>query len=308
MICKACSRPVAMARANCLYCGAALDGESIAGAALAAQKVLQSKSLLHLEANLQTTDSAPRTYFIADTAAGTVETLAELGGVSLWQARQWQSATRYRLLRVSAEDADSGGKDPRVVHRVSEKDVAPRRTPVAVETVDAAAAWALAIRDDPDTKATRRILRPQDVLLIVSAPIKREKADRSAGRKRMDNRLEDNWLVHLHVRGEARPWEIDPLRTAFEGSAQASAHMSTLELVRRFAETVPHEEGFRTFVPALAPGEDPLTDMKNLHSKGKEAKDSKIIVLDNVAQFREYSAWRSALESLMSRTGAESSV
>ena len=37
-VCAACRRPVALARASCLYCGAALPAESVAAAAEAASK------------------------------------------------------------------------------------------------------------------------------------------------------------------------------------------------------------------------------------------------------------------------------
>ena len=60
--------------------------------------------------------------------------------------------------------------------------------------------------------------------------------------------------------------------------------------------TVPHDQGFRTVVPALAPGIDPLSELTGLKSESKGlARPPPPVVLDNVTQFREYSAWRGVL-------------
>jgi hypothetical protein len=73
--------------------------------------------------------------------------------------------------------------------------------------------------------------------------------------------------------------------------------MSTLDLVRRLSATAPHDETFKKMVPALSPGLDPGGDLAGLKTPTKTpAKEPKRIVLDNLAQFREYSAWRGAIE------------
>ena len=175
-----------------------------------------------------------------------------------------------------------------------------------VESIDGSAALiSCVVRPDPDGKAQRRELPISALMLIVSAPIKRERAKELVVAKRAsDIRLDDNWLVHLHFRGEDRPWEIDARRTGFETTTVASAHMNLLELVRRLAQSAPHDETFRSFAPALSPGEDPLTDLKTLSAGRKEGKEPKTTVLDNAAQFREYSAWRGALDALLAANNA----
>ena len=181
------------------------------------------------------------------------------------------------------------------------------RSPILIESIDPSAEPPrCSLREDPDASPTRRELRPAEITLIVSAPIRRQRVkDQVSARARAETRQEDAWLVHLHLRGEARPLEIDPLRTAWEGPGAASAYMRTLEFARRLAASVPHDEAFRNIVPALSPGVDPLRDLDALGSVPKRNdKEGKVVVLDNVAQFREYSAWRGALEGML-REGRE---
>jgi hypothetical protein len=172
------------------------------------------------------------------------------------------------------------------------------RNPIRLESIDTSRTPAeCTLRNDPDAPLRRREVPEQDVALIVSASIRREKVKEAGSLKKTpDVRLEDAVLIHLHLRGETRPLELDPRRAVFEGQGLASAHMRTLDFVRRLAATVPHDEGFRNVVPALAPGVDPLSELSGLTTPPKtSAKEAKLIVLDNVAQFREYSAWRGAL-------------
>lgn len=307
MHCPACARPIAMARANCVYCGAALSAAALEEAAQAAQRILQTRSLASLEAVATGTprDPLPRRYVVIDTTASAVEVIAEACGVSGWEARQWQAASRYRLVRVSTEPADgpleSGlrARGLRVLI-VPDEIVARSRNPIPLESIDPFADPAqCTIREDPEAPPQRRALREQDLALIVSASIKRERVKEAASRRApADTRLEDAWLVHLHLRGEARPWEIDPLRTAYEGAGLASAHIRTLDLVRRLQACAPHDEAFKNVVPALSPGADPLSGLESFASSTNKnkGKEPKVVVLDNVAQFREYSAWRGAIE------------
>lgn len=316
MDCPACARPIAMARATCVYCGAALPQDGLEEAQRAARKVLQSKNLAGLEAVTQGfgREQPPRRYVVIDTASAPVELIAEACSVSVWEARQWQAASRYRLLKVSAEPADgpleSGlaqrGLDPLVV---PEATVARSRNPVLLESIDPLAdPPQCTFRDDPEGSPSRRGLREGDLTLIVSAPIKRERVkDTAPSRARAETRIEDAWLVHLHLRGEARPWEIDPLKTAYEGAGLSSAYLRTLELVRRLSTLAPHDEAFRNIVPALSPGLDPRRDLEGLAPAAKKKdREQRVVVLDNVAQFREYSAWRGALQALLAeRSGAK---
>jgi hypothetical protein len=303
-----------MARANCVYCGAALAPADLEEAARAAQRILQTKSLANLEAVAAgpSRGSRPRRYVVIDTREALVETIANACGVSSWEARMWQAASRYRLVRISTEAADGSlesslrAQGLRVLV-VPDETVVRSRNPIPLESIDPLAdPPQCTLREDPEAPPSRRALREQDLALIVSASIRRERVkDEPQRRAPADTRLEDAWLVHLHFQGEPRPWEIDPLRTAYEGVGLASAYMQTVELVRRLSAAAPHDDAFKNVVPALSPGADPMGGLESLASDTgkKKGKEPKVVVLDNVAQFREYSAWRGAIEFAQREVG-----
>lgn len=307
MLCPACARPIATARPKCLYCGAPLSEETIQSATLAAERVQRGQGLSNLEAAAKGIGvHSARRYVVVDTAAVASEVLADACSVSVWEARQWQAASRFRLVKVSSEPPDgpleSGlrakGLTPLIV---PEEKVLRSRNPVLLESIDAAASPPqCSSRDAPESPLTRTDLKEQDLLLIVSASIKREKVKTQDTRVPTEKRLDDALLVHLHLRGADRPFEIDPLRTTYEGTGVASAYIRTLELARRLSSLAPHDESFRNVVPALSPGLDPSSELKALASSTrKKAKEPKIVILDNVAQFREYSAWRGGVEAVL---------
>jgi hypothetical protein len=299
-----------------MYCGAPLPPEVLEAAAGAAERVLQSKSLAGLEAAAKGEDAslAKRRYVVIDTSTASPEIVASACSVSIWEARQWQAASRYRLVKISQETGEDRlesnlrgmGLDALVV---SGEAVARARNPIPVESVDVSVQPILcAVREDPEAVPSRRELNEGAITLIVSGPIKRERQKPQTTKVRLDSRLEDAWLVHLHFRDEPRPWELDPRRTGFEGAGLASAHMRTLELVRRLSTSVPMDETFRNVVPALSPGVDPLDDLPGVKAPSEKPQDKqqKAVMFDNVAQFREYSAWRAAVERLRPRNSGES--
>ncbi|MEO8360203.1 MAG: hypothetical protein ABI672_09255 [Vicinamibacteria bacterium] len=306
MKCPSCGRPIAMARPTCVYCGAKLSVELLDEAASAARRVLQSRSLAGLEkaAKGASPDQVWRRYLILDTKDVSVESVAKACSASTWEARQWQAASRYRLLKVTTEtDApiESALRDRSLpFFALSEEVVAAARSPLLLEAVDSVSALLrVTFRAEADGRSQTRDIRNEDIAILLSAPIRREKVKEATASRRAqpETRLEDAWLMHLHLKDEPRPFELDPRRVAFEGGGLASAHMRSLELLRRLAADVPHDEAFKNTVPALSPGSDPLIDLASLKTPQKSgAKEAKLVVLDNVAQFREYSAWRGAVE------------
>lgn len=306
MNCPACTRPVAMARPTCVYCGAVLPEETLEEASFAAQRVLRSKTLLDLENAARGAEPArpPRRYLVIDTTSVSAEALALGCSISEWETRQWRAASRYRLLRISDGSQDgpleSQLRESGVTPLAIPEDVVARaRRPMTVETLDLSATPVLRAHlvEEPDEAVVPKDVREEDIVLMVSGSIKREKVREAvASRLRADGRLDDGYLVHLHLKGEARPWEIDPGRTGYQGAGPTSAYMRTLELVRRLAASISHDEGFKNVVPALSPGVDPLTDLSAMRDSRPRSKESKTVILDNVAQFREYSAWRAAVE------------
>jgi len=298
-----------MARGTCVYCGAPLPEDVREAAASAAHRVLQSPTLAGLESAAMGHDhERQKRYLVIETTAQPAEVLAEACGMSVWDARQWQAASRYRLLRVMLEPQvgeplaalRAKGLQPFVVHGDV---VAQARSPIPVESIDnSALPLHCTVREEPEGVVSRKELSEPEIALIISAPIKRERQKEQRSRPRQDTRLDEAWLVHVHLRHETRPWEIDPRRTAFEGPGLASAHMRTLELVRRLSVAAPFDEAFKNIVPALSPGADPSNELAGLQGSRTKPRDKeqKTIVLDNVTQFREYSAWRGALERMVS--------
>lgn len=296
-----------MARATCVYCGAALSAQILEEANLAAERVLKSKSLAHLEAAAKghSGNQPPKRYLVADTSCTSAQILAQAASVSPWEARQWQAASRYRLLRITSE-AEGSSLEARLEEMgvpcfsIPERIVAPARSPIPIESVDRASSpLQCSLRHSEESAPAQAALLEDEVALVISASIKRERVreQQASRRTRAETRLEDILVVHIHLKAETRPLEIDPRRTGFEGGGLASAHMGTLELVRRLSTTAAHDTSFRNAVPALSPAEDTSSDFAGLKKPIKPgAKEPKVVVLDNLAQFREYSAWRGAVE------------
>lgn len=298
-----------MARQTCVYCGASLDADAQAVAALATRRVLRSGSLNDIEGaalGLER-DRATRRYVVIDTTAATATAIATACGISAWEARQWQIAARYRLVRISSEAADGPLESSlraagMAVSVIDESTVRRAREPIPIESIDVSCIPAMCtLRSDTDAPAVRRGLPEREIAILISGFIQREKLKEPGTFKKAPNvRLEEAFLLHIHVRGFGQPWEIDPRRTVFGGEGLASAHMRTLQLVRRLAPDVPHDEAFRNVVPALSPGADPLSELAGFKPSPRgTAKEPRLVVLDNVAQFREYSAWRGALALAM---------
>jgi len=231
--------------------------------------------------------------------------LAPAAAISVWEARQWRAASRYRLLKIASDPSETaleaGLRDHGLrFFAISEGAVAAARRPILLEKVD------LSVRpiqctQRPDAEAAplREGLLESEVALILSASIKRERTTDQAPTRatRGGARLEDLFFVHIHLKKGPRPLEIDPRRTGFEGTDLASAHMSTREVVRLLAVAAPHDEAFRNIVPALSPAEDLSDDLAAMKKERKGAsREPKVVVLDNLAQFREYSAWRGTVE------------
>ena len=309
MNCPACARPVAMARPTCMYCGSPLPQDVREEAALAAKRVMQSKSLVSLERAAAGPDrSRPsRRYVVINVSIDKpAETIAQGCGVSIWEARQWQAASPYRLLRISDEPANGATETALresglAFFVVAEEAVTRSRNPVRVESIHATADSVLCtIRDDEEAPPARKTFSRDDVVLIVSGLIRREKVKEQVLRRPpVETRLEDAWLVHFHLKTDERPWEIDPGRTAFEGEGLASANMRTLDLVRSFSTTVPYDEAFKNIVPALTPAADPRSELSAFKRDPQAPKkELKIVVLDNSGQFKEYSAWRGRVEMM----------
>jgi hypothetical protein len=137
------------------------------------------------------------------------------------------------------------------------------------------------------------------LMLIVQGPIAREYQTSQEVKRARTATLEGGYRFHLHRHGEVRPVELDP--GAFDFGAAASGASSLLQLsswVQQLGAGVSLDDGFRRLPPELGVAETaaggPLAAADALGVRGGRGEAT--LVLDNLRQFRFYSAWRAALE------------
>jgi hypothetical protein len=281
-----------VARPACLYCGAVHSPATVAAletsrAALAAEAPKREERAL-LVARLEGVDAGA---------------LAAAFGLSAYEAAQWARRGGYHLHRAAAP-ADAAAERERLGGHG-----------VAAFTLEEAAVRADA---DPDpalgggfdgaaldlrTRAGRTRLAPADLLLLVKGPIAREHVARVDRLKLVRTAtLEPGFRFHLHRLAGGRPVEIDP--AAFELGAARAAESSLLEIagwMARLAEAVAVDDGFRRVPPALAPAAPAAPGRVAADETLRKAAGREPDILDNLAQFRLYSAWRGAVERLHRR-------
>jgi hypothetical protein len=138
-----------------------------------------------------------------------------------------------------------------------------------------------------------------DLLLVVKGPIARERQAGSEVRRVRSALPEPGFRIHLHRRSELPPVELDPEVFAFGPGAHGSALLQLNEWVASLARSRPVDEGFRHLPPALGPAEaapgGAAGVVRALESGAARAQKGPLL-LDNVAQFRFYSAWRATVE------------
>jgi len=295
--CPSCRRPVAMARPRCIYCGAALDAGLLA-------------ELRPPEPEPPPAAAAARTLVVAAVDGADPARLAAALELRAYEAQQRSRRGGLQLVRVG----DAAAADA-VAARLKAAGV--QAWTLAEEQLRAAGAPLPARGGRLDGE--RLLLRTGDgelpveaarLLLIVRGPIAREYQPEEERRVRRLRQLriatlEAGYRYHLHRRDDPRPVEMDPAEFAFEprgASASGQREMASwLEVAGRGVEV---DDGFRREPPALAPaapepgalpaafGAQPARGPRALRAEAGR------LVLDNVAQFRFYSAWRGAVERL----------
>jgi len=132
-----------------------------------------------------------------------------------------------------------------------------------------------------------------DLLLVVRGPIAREYQTPPDPKHFRSATLPAGYLVHLHLRRDAPPLELDPGNFEF---ALASRQGSLLELGLWLGSLgAPTDDGFKKLTPALAPSMPAATGVGATARALVHAAEAPL-ALDNVAQFRLYSGWRGAVE------------
>jgi hypothetical protein len=290
--CLSCQRPVAVARATCLYCGAALPPEQLTAALAAAARE---------QTPLAARVGAGRTLVVLDLADANPDTLARALSLPRYEAGLFAKRGGLHLHRVldpvdaDAEASRLGARGVTVVLvPEAEARVRPLRATGGTRAEDV---LKLRTEEGPVT------LRRGELLLVVRGPITRE-YQTSFKRKRVDTaRLEEGYRVHLHRAREPRPVEFDAANFEFGPTVTRSTRLELDAWLGDVAGGAPRDDGFRRLPPALGPAEpEPKGALSAAGSLGvaarrrQDAGDEGSLVLDNVEQFRFYSGWRAAVE------------
>lgn len=293
-LCPACRRPVAVARAACLYCGAALMPADVP-APPAAEPALPAPPPPPGPAPW-----AGRELLIVDLAGAETGALAEALAVSPYEASLLVRRGGLHLHRACeteaarSEAARLAARGLRVV-RVPESEarVRPRRAVGGARLEDR-----LALRTEEGLVEVRR----GDVLLVVRGAIVREYQVSERRRKVSTARLEEGYRVHLHVASGGggdvpRPVECDAASFEFGFSVTGSARLELDAWVDAVAAGAARDDGFRRLPPALAPAApEPRSALSAAGSLRGGRDGDAPVVLDNSEQFRFYSGWRAAVE------------
>jgi hypothetical protein len=223
--------------------------------------------------------------------------LAAAFGISAYEAGIWARRGGYHLHRALSVP-DAAAERERLA-----------REGIAAFTFDEAAVRAAAEpepvlggRFDGQALRVRTPAGAVDVaganlLLAVKGAITREHPAKETLRFARTATLEPGFLFHLHRRGQPRPMEIDP--SAFDFGAHRARESSLLEIagwITTLAAAVPVDDGFRRISPALSPAAAATGPAARLEDALRTSAARPPAVLENIAQFRFYSAWRGAVE------------
>ena len=286
MACPGCGRAAASSRPTCLYCGALLPGAA-AGPLEATPPVLPPGPV------------ADRAMVVLDLRAADADRLAAALGLAPYEARQRATAGGYQAHKaLPAQEAEAEAARLAaaglVALLVPPEEFAERGRPLVAQGG----------RRQPDALVLQTgegpaTLRGADVFLVVRGPITREYPPGAEIRRVRTATLEGSHRLHLHRRSSRRPLEIDPLAFDFgdEPLMSLSSLLTVLEWIASVAPGAPTDDGFRRLTPALGPsaaaGGGRLAAVFALGAAGAREGPQP---LDNLMQFRGYSAWRAAVE------------
>jgi len=228
-----------------------------------------------------------------------------------------------RALGLAAADADQrvrrgGWQLLRIAERAAAEQAAARLTEAGLvamlvpETeVRAAAQPLLALGGewtgrDLDLRTGEGAVRvgASGLMLVVQGPIARQYQTSQEVKRTRTATLQGGYRFHLHRHGDPRPVEVDPWSFEFTVPARATAvagASSLLEVtawVQALAASVTVDDAFRRLPPDLGVAEPAaggrLSAAAALGVRGGKGEGP--LVLDNLRQFRFYSAWRAAIE------------
>jgi hypothetical protein len=285
--CPSCGRPVALARPQCLYCGASLPAAVVEEAARQAAEAAPPAPA----AADAVPAGPPRSLLVVDLQGADALDVAAALQVSAFEAAQRARRGGWQLHRIAS--AEEAAREAERLARAGLRVLAlPEAEVRAARPLGAAggfwAAGGLTLR----TGAGPVAVGPDALVLVVRGPIAREYLTPAKVRKVRTATLDPGYRFHLHRRHDPRPLELDP--AAFDFGMPSVTESSLLLLsswIDRAAAGVPVDDAFRREAPALAPTTPETAGIAAaLGAEGR--REDAAQVLDNLEQFRFYSAWR----------------
>jgi hypothetical protein len=276
---------VALARAQCLYCGAPLER--------------RADDAIKLAPPADPTPPTPtRVLVLLDLAGAEPAPLAEALGVSSYEATLLTRRGGLHLLRAAAHAQAEAEAERLRAHGalpwlVPEAEV---RSPPLLCLAGERRGSVLLLR----TTAGPVTLARGDALLVVSGPIAREYQTPAERRRISTARLEEGYRVQVHRRADRRALEIDALNFELGFAASGSARLEIDAWLEAAAGDAPRDSGFARLGPVLGPSApEPggaLAAVGTLAATTRGgAGENRPVVLDNVAQFRFYSGCLAAV-------------
>jgi hypothetical protein len=283
--CPSCHRPVALTRPRCLYCGAALPATAPSGSDAAATTEIPA--------------GEERSLVVIDVGGADAAAVAAGLGLSRLDASQRMSRGGLDLWRIAStnraeEEAGRLRAAGLTAILIPEAEVRESRRPVATAG-GRPSDGTLELRVD----GGKVRVSGDDLLVVVQGPITRERPPSAETRRVRLATLEAGYRIHLHRHEDPRPLELDPDAFDFGPAGVAQSSLLTLrEWVEALAPRTTVDDSFRRIPPALAPGtaNDPMTEVLAGRSRASRNKQGSTVPLDNLEQFRFYSAWRGAVE------------
>lgn len=297
--CPHCGRPVAIVRPKCLYCGKALPSELLSAVEASALESIQKseQKFPHEPAASPAQESPERLLIILDLRQGEAKGLARALGVSAFEAGQQLRRGGFQLHRIAPE-AEARKERARIAAQ-GVRVVLLRERTLAVEPLVVVGGALEARRLLGRTADGRLEWSLEDLLLVVKGPIQRQyQAEDTNVRRLRSASPSEGYRFHLHRLSDPRPLELDPEGFDFdaERGRVASSLLRLTTWMEAFEPRPRVDDSFRFLPPALGASETGGTTARAL---GRPPQRKGVgVVLDNLRQFRFYSAWRGALERM----------
>ena len=288
-----------MVRPKCFYCGKPLSAQLLeAAAATAAQAIQELQQKLPAPAAAAPdapTPSQRRLLVVLDLRAAEAKQLARALGLNSFEARQLLRRGGHQLQKIVPEPearSEAARLGSAGLRAVLLDEASLPREPLLVYGGKLEPQRLSGRGDDGRFEWAR-----DDLLLVVKGPIQREyQAETSNLRRVKTASPSPGYRFHLHRRSDPRPLELDP--DAFEFDAErgkpGSSMLRLAAWIEAFTPKAPVDDGFRLLPPALGASEagDETSRALGRAPRPKGAA----LMLDNLRQFRFYSAWRAAVE------------